>query len=367
MLFQIINCQPEDFSEDLQKRLALSNILTSHGMRKNIVISTKETMRAVISSSDFGTNENAFSQDVLDNLKQHIQLIDELDFYVQIDFENGGLDCTTNNGKTVVRIGHSSFIESQNSDALSLITEGSNDHIFYSHVAKYYSNHISPLKLNLKFNERPGSGSRSKSEFDRLSRDNKLLLCIVDNDKKHPNKGEGSTSGIFTESDRSIDSTPLVKVLKVREIESLIPHELISQIVGKATSPRIDSLDEFISLADSTPQFRVYFDHKEGITLKEAIELDNAHGAFWLDILSRYERFSSKDCFKNKVCSNCNTCPKIGGFGDGLLGNTITFFDSYNLGQLKKQLEPSLIPYWEDIGKILMSWGCSGTGRVVRG
>jgi hypothetical protein len=366
MLFKLINCYPEQYEDDIDKQLALSNIIKSHGLRKHLVISDKCVIDSILINDWYGGLEKTFAQDIAESRKEYYQLISELNFYVEIDFEVGGIDCTQLHNQTKVRIGHSFFKDTQNVEALSLISEGSDDFLYYKVIADYYSKNVSPLNLNLKFTECLGSGSKSKSEFERLSQKNKLLLCIVDNDKKHPKKGEGSTSIKFTKENRSLDSIPLALVLGVREIESLIPIKTIEKILIKNAVNAIDTLDEIKEFNTINPEFRVYFDHKMGLTLKEAIDLDSKYGDFWLNIMSKTERFNEKECFRSKICTNCGDCPKIKGFGESLLSNTVEFISQQNLRNLKHDIDEYLSPHWYQIGHLLMSWGCAGTGRVVR-
>ena len=366
MLFVIENCEPDKYDGDLGRLTALSNILQSHGLGKNIVIGKKKTMEDVIDSDLYSFMDKRNADNVLATRRGHGQLRKLLSVYVIIDFNFEGVAYDTLEGKTLIRAGYEYFIEPENAGAVSLITENTLDFQFYNMVAEYYSKHVSKQNLNITFREYLGAGSHSKSEFDRLSRGNRLLLCIVDNDKKHPVKGEGSTSSAFTAIDRTYDGMTLAKVIDVREVESLIPASIIKQVYIGTDDDKINLLNEIQSYNRANPLFRTYFDHKDGLTLKQAIELDETYGDFWLDALSVSHRFSSKMCFDEKTCYNCEVCPTVEGFGKSLLSQSVNLLQKYNLKYLTKELDDYLHSHWDDIGELMMSWGCSGNGGVVR-
>ncbi len=366
MLFELVNCNSADYECDEQKQLALSNILRTHGLKKNIVISDRKTLVDILASKVFSRIDKTYAEDILNTRREHGNLKKKLILHAVIDFQYNGISCNTADNRTAIRVGYNFFIDPDKAGAVSLLTENGQDFRFYNKMAEFYSEHISELNLKVKFKERLGAGSHSKPEFDRITSENEILLCLVDSDKKHPKSAEGSTSRKFTINDRKVTGLSLAKVLDVREIESLIPTAIIEKIIIPSISGKIDTLDEIKKHNENKPLFRSYFDHKEGLTLKSAIELDTKHGGFWVDILSINDRFSSKKCLNSGSCDDCKMCPKIDGFGDSLLRNSVIELEKFNLRKLRLNLDEYLKPHWTEIGELLVGWGCAGNGGVVR-
>jgi hypothetical protein len=365
MLFKIENCFPDQYANNTDKQLALDHLLMSSGLRKNIVIMNKTVIHKVLNSNLYRPPVKVYASDIEKKRREYGVVADKLVVYCIVDFNSKQTSCSVINNQWVIRVGYDYFIDPENSGLIGLITEGELDFNFYSKIASYYSNHISPLKINSSFQFHPGAGSQSKPAFDRLTNKGKIILCIVDNDKSHPNKGEGSTSKVFTSIDRAYNNKSLVNVINVREVETLLPLKNIEDIlVEQKNVSQIDALDEVKGFNLANPSFRTFFDHKDGFTLKDVIELDVKYGDFWLDILSSNKRFSSMNCLKNKLCHGCNNCPEITGFGDKILKKVDEKLSKVHLRKLS--IDPDILPHWKSIGELMLGWGCIPNSRIAR-
>jgi len=365
MLFKIENCYPADYEMDNRKLLAISNLLVSNGLKKNIVIAEKSALTDILESSIYGVLDKKYATEMLSLRREYGVLPEKLLLHLIIDFNYEGVSCEYVEGKHRVRVSYSYFCDPDNTGPVALLTENSLDFRFYNKIALYYASYIEKLGIKINFREYLGAGSHSKSEFDRLSQLNKIVLCLVDSDKSHPRKGEGSTSRIFSQQDRTVNGITLSKVIDVREVESILPIENIENvIIGSMPDSMITTIDEIKSYNQVNNEFRKYFDHKNGLSLKKAIELDNQHGEFWLDILSTSSKFSNLQCFIDKQCHECDSCPSISGFGDSLLERVTVQLERIHLRNLT--ISEDIKPSWMSIGELLMSWGCSMKGRLAR-
>lgn len=366
MLLIIKNCEPNSYEHDPVKMGALINLLNSHGLRNNIVLAPKDALKEIIESPLYSKNDKIYASDILDVSREYGALKNSLLMYGVVDFNGTSTSVVCTDDRYEITISYNNFINPINAEATPIITENNADFTFYSVIGKFYSKFISKLNLNLKLSHHLGAGSHSKPQFDRLSNYHPFLLCIVDNDKAHPNKGEGSTSSVFISSDRMLNNGKLAKILNVREIESLIPKLILDKVFNYDTSSIIDNLNEIYQLALNNEDFRVYFDHKDGISLKQAIELDNRYGEFWLPILSNINRFNTKDCFISKICTECNDCPRLNGLGDSLLKNSNIHLVKTNPHRFKNSLESNIKDLWEDVGYFMLTWGCVPSERLTR-
>ncbi|KZZ20572.1 hypothetical protein A3749_19105, partial [Oleiphilus sp. HI0078] len=342
MLLKIENCLPKKHANDIDRQLALSNLLRSHGLGNNIVIAERQVLIDIIDSNTYGALDKRYANEILSMRREHSPLSKKLSFLVKVDFDDLTTQYINEDGRVVIKVGYNHFVTPENSGATNLLTENTLDFQFYEILAKYYSLFATPHKLPIKFREHLGAGSHSKSEFERFTREGKFVLCIVDSDKKHPKGCEGSTSSAFTKADRMHNNMQLAHVLSVREAECLINTLTLEQVLIDNSSSKIDAIDELKELGKISPEFRLFFDYKEGLSLKKAIELDNTYGEFWLPRLSSSIRFSTKDCFQDKRCYNCDECPIVLGFGDNLLKNVVQKLQSYNLHKLSKQIDEYL-------------------------
>lgn len=362
MLFKVENCFPSSYINDLNKLRALENLVNTNGLRKNLVILEKSVINEIKVSDFYSASTKHFVTDIEKHRREYGGIIGKLVVYSIVDFKFSGVQCTREIDQWIIRIGSDYFSDPENISSVNLVTEGKLDFDFYSLIAEYYSKHISLINLKVNFKFHHGGGSQSKTIFDNLINEGKIVLCITDNDKSHPDKGEGSTSSVFTVEDRTYNGKSLAHVIDVREIETLIPLRAIEDTL--ASNDQVDTFNEIGPLDTGYPHFRKYFDHKEGLNLKNAIEIDSKHGDFWLDILSSINRFSNKECFKDKLCYTCNDCPKILGFGDNVLKRVVADLSLLKLKRLK--IEPEVISHWENIGELMMAWGCIPAAPIPR-
>lgn len=371
MLIEIINCTPllYEAQNELDKISALSHLIASHGFRDNIVISSKKTFKDAIAAKILTTQQNNFAIDILDSLNEYKQVKTHISFYVVVDFEiqNQYVFNTSDSGQKIIHLGYGYFSSHTNLGLVKLLSESSLDYDFYNKIAQSTPSD-SILKLPFKLTFKNGGGSQIKTNFDTIKNNKKICLCLVDTDKKHPNGREGTTSGSFSSIDRQFNSTAYVKVINSHEIESFIPDKIIEDVLTTRTQNAaiIDSFDMLKRLNGVDNRVRIYFDHKQGLSLKKAIELDRLHGDFWLPILATENVFSSKECLHSKICSNCTDCPKILGYGNDLLSDSIEACNKMSHQKLTEYVCSFLKPHWCEIRDEIISWGCIPVGKVSR-
>lgn len=351
MLFKIENCYPNTYINNLDKLRALENLINTNGLRKNIVFLDRSNINDIKNSNIYSASTKNFVIDIENQRREYGAILRKLAVYSIVDFNFKGVQCTRKIDQWVIKIGYDFFCDPENISPINLVTEGKLDFDFYSLIAEYYTKYLSPIRLEVKFKFNNGGGSQSKPIFDSLVNEGKIVLCIIDSDKSHPNKGEGSTSSVFTASDREYNGKDLAHIIDVREIETLIPLKAIETTLS--SNDQVDTFEEIKFLNTSSPQFRRYFDHKDGLNLESVINIDNDHGDFWLPALSNISRFSNKECLKDSLCHKCNNCPKIIGFGDNMLKRVVASLSISNLKRLN--IEPEVISHWENIGKLMMA------------
>ena len=139
-------------------------------------------------------------------------------------------------------------------------TEISNNLIRWQKATNSYYN-INPATIDM-------DDELNDAEFDDLTNNSEITLCIIDNDKSHPAKGKGSTANLFKDFDKEYNNNSLTHIIDVREIESLLPIKVIEEVVCENKVPKdIESLDIIKAFKTVNISFREYFDHKEGLSL----------------------------------------------------------------------------------------------------
>lgn len=365
MLFKITNCNPADYVDDLNRCLALRNLITSYGLRKNVVILGTEAINQILDSNIYDKPTKNFVYEIDSTRREYYQIISQLLVYCIVDFNFDGIECNLSNNQFSIRMGYEYFVNTSNTEYINFITEGRNDFDMYALIAKYYVRKISPLNLEVGLNFCQGAGSQCKQRFDDLTNSSEITLCIIDNDKSHPAKGKGSTANLFKDFDKEYNNNSLTHIIDVREIESLIPIKVIEEVVCENKVPKdIEGLDTVKAFKTVNISFREYFDHKEGLSLKDAIDLDSKHGNYWLNILHTNHKFASSQCLINETCYKCYTCGKIEGFGDNILKRSLDYMNKLNLNSF--DVEPDILTHWNKIGELILSWGCIPNSRPTR-
>lgn len=367
MLIFLKNCYPENYQSDADRMGALSNLLVSHGRRNNIIIANKNTLMEIIKSDLYSYNDKMYATEILETRKEFYQLKDQLKFYGVVDFgQLAKVEIMEVNERYEVTVGYGQYTAPRNAEASPLLTENDKDYAFYKIIADWYLRFELRGRFKLNFTHFLGAGSHCKPQFDRLSGNHPFLLCIVDSDRKHPQKGEGSTSAAFTQADRNINCGHVVKILDVREVENLIPLKVLKRIFQNCDASLVDTVNEIENQIAINESFKLYFDHKDGISLFKAIELDNEYGNFWLPFLANIPKFNSLDCLLESTCYGRRDCPKISGLGEGLLRLAILNLGETHLRDLFCDFEVITKKNWKDIGALLTSWGCVAPTRVAR-
>jgi hypothetical protein len=369
MLIKVENCFPDQYGQDMERMLALSNILRSHAERNNIVLMDRGALERISLSSAYGYVDKKCAEDIRVGLREAGALIDYLDVHMVVDFGSSNISSSYDENKKSILVGYKFFVDANKSGAVTFIAENELDFLFFKKIAEFHSRFTSGLNLKVEFDFCLGAGSHCKPEFDRKVSDNKIVLCIVDNDKSHPKRKEGTTPGAFSANDRLLTKSSLVKVLECREIESLIPISMVEEIVVKKIPDKIEALDAIKSYIFKNFLFQNYFDFKNGMYLHNLIDLDVAHGPFWTEILSIEPKVRHKSCFTAKrsgICDSCSECPKIEGISEKLLQFSVDEFRIINLKSLTKKLDSNLMDQWLKVGRLVMSWGCSLSSGVVR-
>ncbi|WP_411992532.1 hypothetical protein [Agarivorans sp. DSG3-1] len=361
MILKVI-CNPDELDVDYhQKVSAFENILSAQRDGNHVVYCDRKLIRHFRGSSHLSSSSLQTISELHFLSREYKTVSNEISVVVHVLFDRShyvnNLDA---NGQNIIEISYDYFNSTLRVQPSTLIPENDKDFDFFKIIADGYLNRKSNYNFNLKLSKHCGYGSHTYSVYSEYKSSQKLALCIVDNDVKYPGASVGSTARQFGQNGFCIDGTVEAKMLSVREIESLLPEEVIEEALVSKGYPAnsIDVLEKMKRLEQiSSGEFRKYFDHKDGITLKQALQ--PSWSAFWKDFFVAEPTFGIKPCAQNNDCIECGSCIKLDGFGERILEKSLEVMDDSHKRKLFERLSGIILEEWEAIGEKVIAWGCA--------
>lgn len=351
MLIEIINC--EDF-ENTNNIITITNLLACAREGNHILLADKEFYEGILTSEGFGKVERSVAFNLKERIREFKGITKILTLKIIVDFNYQGNPTNyINDGISVINLSYKYFLNSSSIQLTTLLCEDSFDYNLYQIISRYYK-HENKINLKVNFKVSHGGGARTKREFDQNKNNNILCLCLLDNDKKHPQGPRGGTIGLFNLSnDFKLTSTVKAFDIGVHEIESLIPIQIIDQFIGEYEPENRRSHILLNKLIESDNSVKFYFDHKKGLKVKDIIKLDRS-GTFWTPLVKSK---TTNICLTRGECTCTEPCIIINGYGDNLLERSLVHLNHISGSKIKDQLH-YLKEYWDDLGFELLNWGC---------
>lgn len=370
MYIRIENCSPDTYANSTDKLEALDNLLSSHAKRTNLIYAKDEITTKILSShSVYGIKTRKYAQDLqryrrdIGSMKNTVDIQFIADFN-QSDINSFFVDRTS--VPTKVTCSYKLFIRTDFLKGPILLCENRLDCNFYSLIGSLFIEDNSCItNTSITCDFKSGGGSQTYVEYRNIVNQSNFGLCILDNDKAHQSSGLGSTAAKFKPQNNDVGLYNITEslTLNVREIESLIPINIIQTIINNDLNNQvnIDAFSRFQELEAQDPvNFRTYFDHKDGITLKKAWFIDNKYSPFWQsffqeNIINQQLCYTNKNCINTPESTTCNNCVKIFGFGSNLLTHSLKYKTQFKTALLPNELKE----LYHLIGKKVFTWGCS--------
>ncbi|PHN84395.1 hypothetical protein CSB62_18310 [Vibrio splendidus] len=368
MFVKIINCHPDKYSTSLDRQKAIHCFLEAHGERNHIIHCKKTICEELISSQLYGDLHKKYASDLLDMKSEIGTLKSAFKVSLTVDFslEDEQIESTENGKSLAIRSSYHYLLKDSFIRKCTFLAEDESDCEFYSLIANTIAHKSYGKGVCVTFNNLEGGGARTHRKYVKMLTENHFGICIVDNDKKHPDGAEGNTSRVFkvTQRQRGYALNQECVVLDFHEAESIIPHEILEHIVDPS---KIDALDAISRHDESSDyQFRRFFDHKNGFTLEQGYKLDTRYRkSFWKQFFSQDRMYQGKPCRFNSLCVNgageieCQTCIKIDGLSDKVLVDSVERMSEVHLRQVYSRLTPHIQSQWDEIGHKLINWGCA--------
>lgn len=359
MFIKIKNLHTSDIEKNADKQYALSNLLRSHHSGFNIVNLDLDDLEYVLNLSVLAKVDLLTVHDIRETRREYGRVVKNTTHYILVDFALD--DVVERNeigeGQEFLYCSHHKFSSMDKAIACTLVSECLVDAELYKIIGRYYSSVKTHSSIPLKFKIEEGRGSGTKPIFERLKNDGYLCLCVLDSDKKHPDGPLGGTAKAFTRRELEFQGGTLARIIEPHEAESLLPYSSISDAMVRNSYPasKFDALDKIISHAQADEDIKWFIDHKNGLCAEKSSTLDSKHGKFWTNLPEvRSHRLQGNH---NDKCDS--KCLIIEGLGENILEHTISELQCMSPLKLKESLEPILVPIWDDLGKLIFSWGCA--------
>lgn len=355
---------------DLERIDVIENILKAYALKKHIVVLPKSLATYILVSEKFGLTAKHNVSSLLDCMREYKFLMKELGQYMEIDFINRDIFKLVVTGETVIRqVGYSLIHDFSKLDSVALLGEDEIDAKLYELIVNFYLKTSKNLG-ELTSSSIPVHGGGSKTYENYVNNKNRSVLCycILDNDKKHPGYKLGDTAKRFSKEPHNDTYNCDFKILDIHEIECLLPFKLIEDHLVQCgnNSIKLQIFDWLLEVSKSDYNYKWFFDHKNGLLINNAMEMDAAHGDFWIEEVKKiYGQINHCDVQCIEKDCNRKKCLIVCGFGDGLSKRALEVFPSLSHVKIKEMLCPNLFEKWVEIGKCIFNWTCAPAGRTV--
>ncbi|EPF65939.1 hypothetical protein [Pseudomonas syringae] len=324
---------------DADKIRALNNILMACGEAKHVLwMPAKEIEKIVDSKTISGYQLNVLSY-IKEQSRLTKTLISDVEFYVEVDFDGKAPPHYTMPNKLLVSYEY--FIDSAYVQPPIFVCENLSDIDFYMLGAR---NHLYDLKMlseyDLKFEMVGGGGNTTINSFQYHFDNKKLIICVLDSDKAHPNANVKDTAARFAAHAEGWGRGYWLHILNCTEAENLVPWsiaEYVLDVVGLKTAAQ-----QFTALS---PAARQYLDHKKGLMYSEALGLDKSyHHKHWSGLIGDAQETD------HWICQP---------LGPSFLDRCITTMQGMSVMKLNEKIDHNKDKEFLTLSSMVASWGIS--------
>lgn len=337
MIIKIINDMNLDTDSEI-KIAAIENLLRAHGEGKHHIWMPIPAVKSLLRAEGFGSYSKRVLNEMVSQANEQRQIHKDFLFYANVDFKDKHrLDFVGD----VWHIGYSHFSDSASTQESILLTENDLDGEAFLWGAKTYLHKQKISGLGVTLEIQPGGGNTTINSFLRLDKSKRFFACIIDSDKGHPKAKLGTTAKRFKRISKGFEDKRYFEILQHHEIENLLPFSILRAVAG-------DTCNEGIVFDPDFASYRVYPDHKLGLTVRQAAMDDREQkDKYW-------DRFSERD-------GDEMICPQ---FGDEILKRCVEYMGGLSPKKAVGYVDDTTDVEWLRISKLVASWGVGG--RILR-
>lgn len=333
----------KNFSLDNDRELklrALENILCAYGEGRHIVWMPIEIAKKIKLIEGLSSFAKRVAIELEESVIETRRIEDYFDFHVECDFEDKHI---FEHKDKITKLGYHHLSNSETLQSPALLTENLLDaNALIIAAQSYLCANKSISMLSIKLQSTAGGGSTTYNVFCQKNDQKKLLACFIDSDKKHPLGSYGDTAKRFSGTPKGYNINYYLEILPTQEIENIIPNRILKEIFPV-------SENGIIFNRNMEKAYRAFPDHKIGLKVSTAIELDRKHQAdFWKEFYSEH--------------GDSWICPP---FGERLLETSVNHLNSMSSHKISESLDSDIDAEWIRISKIVASWGVGRRRQTV--
>jgi hypothetical protein len=246
--------------------------------------------------------------------------------------------------------------------AADLLAENLNDARAYQLAAKHFQTDSRLNSLRFKLSLQNGGGAEIVATFAHcIESRERMSITITDSDKKHPLDTECPTSRNCAKLAKSSNWICIHKTLPCREIENLLPWNLVQDsIENSGNASEISKLlDSFKFLLQNKPDALDYVDIKEGEKgyLARGILVNPELRAYWSGVVKIFGNNCNVSCIE---CIDRDTCKCliIPGLGPKVLTRFIEYCAQLSTHkQIERVRTSPQNERWLRLGEAVFNWG----------
>lgn len=199
-----------------------------------------------------------------------------------------------------------------------------------------------------------GGGSRTIEIAEEKAKEKRIVCALIDTDLKSPSSNKNSK---ISQIERISDDLgwPLVLATtpSCREIENMIPYEIVKLLPCAASNKSMSDIETILKYDDNTNcdllyRFWMYFDVKDGLDGGEVEEWKNGDAVEWIKMKM------------SAVTANTSNL-KLQGFGSNVVGQLVANGSIH--GQLRRAVHSN--KWWSYFGDYFsfLMWVCSSSRK----
>jgi uncharacterized protein YneR len=343
-----------DFTSNDSLVHALENIAIGYGDGHHVVIGRRETILFLSTLTQLDNRPKALYKKIYSSLTENFHFLDYVNVYLKIT--NGIL--ISKSGK-IIETPLSYFNSTRSIQPTNFLCENTDDIRFFAKISSCAIKK-NGYKIQLQYNPQMGGGSAMSNVFASLQNSNNICFTIVDSDKYYHDHTIGSTASTLLAVNKTDKPLADIYVLPVREIENLLPAQLISEMIShnREYCDLTTKLEPLLCM-EQQQLYNVlkYIDVKKGLTYKNYQENLSRHN---IDLLPHCKAIDIA-CKAVGACptpGDC-TCLLFDGLGDHILNSVITFIDSLSCDNLRRNAHTNMHAIWDEIALQVISWCCA--------
>jgi hypothetical protein len=316
------------------------------------IIAKRQTL-LMLKTIDLGAHDRRIVNILMDDQTQWKNLLQGIGFRIVLTSHSSLENITLTNQTSFSYMNLNEFI----CDQVTLITENINDADYLIEMTRSYLEYQLNIRgIQLNANKKPGGGSTTSQVIREHQKNHGgLAYCVLDSDKQHPHADYGDTAKKVID-DVCLDAKTHIKYTDSREIENLIPFDLLKQVLSSDCNLlKVKNFCDLANLSIHGENPVKYIDLKKGLKKFNVSNLvTEEHSSFWqmvFDAIGNIELDCS--CTRIKSC----TCVVIDGFGTNLLTQVVTYLkeNSYDITKMEHHAIDEIIGQCRSILPFLLS------------